>query len=61
MISMELHIRVDYEPFGDVSEDQMEGILLNAGEYLKDNGFLTQEADVLVENCEIEVVPTTEE
>lgn len=56
-----LKIHVVYDAFGDTAPEQLEGILSDAGEYLRDNGLLTQEADVMIDDCNIGVTCNSEE
>lgn len=54
-LTMELKLRITYDIFGDTLNQEILDILVNAGEYLRDNGLLTQEADVIMDDCAINV------
>lgn len=54
-----LHIRVIYDTSEkDVSIDEIKYTLKNAGNFLNHNGLLSQEMDVVVDDCKIEVDAT---
>ena len=52
-LATELKLQITYDVFGDTLPDEIVSILRNAGEYLRDNGLLTQEADVMIDDCVI--------